>query len=94
MNRRATDGLCHVRLRRQNAILLKQFRQLRDNRRNARRPVPRRNDDPLQADERNFYKVEKWTMDGSKGRLDDLCRQRPGQGAGDIRGHGQAPAAD
>jgi hypothetical protein len=23
-------------------------------------------DDPLQADERNFYKVEKWTMDGTK----------------------------
>jgi hypothetical protein len=23
-------------------------------------------DDPLHADERNFYKVEKWTKDGTK----------------------------
>ena len=23
-------------------------------------------DDPLKADERNFYKVEKWTFDGTK----------------------------
>ena len=23
-------------------------------------------DDPLQADERDFYKVEKWTIDGAK----------------------------
>jgi hypothetical protein len=37
---------------------------------NARRLPPPEEDeetfDPLHADERNFYKVEKWTKDGSK----------------------------
>jgi hypothetical protein len=26
-------------------------------------------DNPLLADDRNFYKVEKWTRDGTKARL-------------------------
>ena len=37
---------------------------------NARRLPPREEDeetsDPLHVDDRNFYKVEKWTKDGSK----------------------------
>jgi hypothetical protein len=31
----------------------------------ARRPAEE-TDDPLSADHRNFYKVEKWTKDGTK----------------------------
>jgi hypothetical protein len=34
-------------------------------------------DDPLVADDRNFYKVEKWTRDGMKvDRLGDLRSKR------------------
>jgi hypothetical protein len=29
-------------------------------------------DDPLRADDRNFYKVEKWTKDGTKIEQTDL----------------------
>ena len=32
---------------------------------------------PLIADDRNFYKVEKWMKDRSKGRPHALCREQP-----------------
>jgi len=31
-------------------------------------------DDPLYADQRNFYKVEKWSRDGQRGKMKILCR--------------------
>jgi hypothetical protein len=31
--------------------------------------------DPFKADDRNFYKVEKWTRDGQE--VDHLCQQQP-----------------
>ena len=33
--------------------------------------------EPLIADNRNFYKVEKWTEDGSKVDHMPLCREQP-----------------
>jgi hypothetical protein len=42
--------------------------------------------DPLIADNRNFYKVEKWTKDGAK------VGRQPRQGAGGLRGGDQASA--
>jgi hypothetical protein len=29
-------------------------------------------DDPLYADQRNFYKVEKWSRDGQRGKMKNL----------------------
>jgi hypothetical protein len=34
-------------------------------------------DNPLLADDRNYYKVEKWTKDGTKVDRNALCRQQP-----------------
>jgi hypothetical protein len=49
-------------------------------------------DDPLYADDRNFYKVEAWSRDGM--RIDaPVRRQQPRQGARNLCHDRQAPAA-
>jgi hypothetical protein len=45
--------------------------------------------EPLIANDRNYYKVEKWTKDG---RAHALRRQQPRQGAGGLR-LGDLPSA-
>jgi hypothetical protein len=47
-------------------------------------------DEPLIANDRNYYKVEKWTKDGSK--VERMLRQQPRQGAGGLR-RGYPPSA-
>jgi hypothetical protein len=47
-------------------------------------------DNPLHADDRNFYKLEKWTRDGAK--VDRLLYA--GNRRALVRGGDQAPAAD
>jgi hypothetical protein len=42
--------------------------------------------EPLLADDRNYYKVEKWTKDGAKVDRIALRRQQSRQGAGDLHG--------
>ena len=49
--------------------------------------------DPLCADDRNFYEVEKWTRDGTK--VDSLLyRQQSRQGAGYLCSRDQASPTD
>jgi hypothetical protein len=48
--------------------------------------------DPLKADDRNFYKLEKWTRDGQGSRPHALCRQQPQASARNLRQGCGAPA--
>jgi len=48
---------------------------------------------PLRADDRNFYKVEKWTKDGTN-RAHALRRQQSRQGSRAVRRSSQASAKD
>ena len=51
-------------------------------------------DNPLRADDRNFYKVEKWSEGWREGRADAVRRQQSRQGERHICEGDQAPAAD
>jgi hypothetical protein len=50
-------------------------------------------EDPLYADRRNFYKVQKWSRDGLRVESHALCWQQPRQSAPRLRANGQAAAA-
>jgi hypothetical protein len=51
-------------------------------------------DNPTYADDRMFYKVEKWTRDGTQVDRMLYAGNSLGEGAGDICAVHKAPAAD
>ena len=50
--------------------------------------------DPLYANDRNFYEVEKWSRDGHQVEPPALCRQQPQASTRNLRQGCGPPAGD